>query len=173
MSLYSWDYERTTSADEWFRMAHAYIEASDVLFAEMRDGRITGTFHHAKAAAFLFDQSLEHFLKASLIVAGDQITRTHDLGLLHARFLKLYPGKVFAWTGRIAEAAASVPNQPGSEFLRYPTDASGSEWVGHAHFDLELWHDQVRAFREDYSRLEPVIRTRYQELLNRESRRGT
>jgi len=162
MSLYSWDYKRSTPADEWFRMAHAYIEASDVLFANLGDGGLSATFHHAKAAAFLFEQSLEHFLKGSLLVAGDRITRTHDLGSLYARFRKLFPGKSFSWTGRIDEVAAPIPTQPGSEFLRYPADASGAEWSGNAHFELAIWHPQVRAFREDYLRLEPLIRARFQ-----------
>ena len=143
-------------------MAHAYIEASDVLFGEMAAGRVNGTFHHAKAAAFLFDQSLEHFLKASLVVAGDRVTRTHDLGHLYARFKKLFPGKAFFWNGRIDEMTADAPNQPGAEFLRYPTDASGAEWLGHTHFDLDLWHNQVKAFRNDFRRLEPVVRARFE-----------
>jgi HEPN domain-containing protein len=159
--MYSWDYEHTAPADEWFRMAHAFVEASDRLFTDMKDGRIAGTFHHGKAAAFLFDQSLEHFLKASLIVAGDGITRSHDLGSLYSRFRKRFPGKAFAWTGRIAEMAKSFPTQPANEFLRYPTDSSGVEWKGNTHCDLDVWCVQVKAFGEDFSRLEPRIRARY------------
>ncbi len=31
MSLHSWDYESRTPADDWFRMASAFVDASEAL----------------------------------------------------------------------------------------------------------------------------------------------
>ncbi len=161
MSLFSWDYRRTTPADEWFRMAHAYIDASELTFASMVSGALPATYHHAKAGAFLFDQSLEHFLKAGLVLAGDKVTRTHHLPALFGRFQKLYQGSVFYWTGSIQYATNEIKSQPGSQFLRYPADASGQEWSGNTHFDLDIWHGEIKLFRADYRRLEPEMRSRF------------
>jgi hypothetical protein len=158
VSLYSWDYEPKHAADEWFWMAHAYADASVALFEGMVASRLTPTFHHAKVAAAAFDHGLELFLKACLVRAGERPARTHSMATILQRFRARYPGDTYAFSGRIDEAVRDLAIQPAGQFLRYPVDRKGVPWPGHSHFDLELWLGQVRAFRDDYRRLEPLVK---------------
>jgi hypothetical protein len=43
------------------------------------------------------------------------------------------------------------------EWTRYPVDQGGNVWRSSSFFDLELWKDQVEAFRKDFDRLIPLI----------------
>lgn len=157
MLVNSWDCKGNVPADEWFNMAHAYIEASELLFREMKTGRFSKTFCHGKTAIFLFEQSLEHFLKAGIICAGKQPRRTHNLTTLWESFQKLYPRKDYEWSGRIDEAIQTIPEQPPLEFSRYPNNRSGKDWLGNWSLDPDLWHEQVTAFRSDYNKLQSAI----------------
>jgi hypothetical protein len=158
MSLFSWDYEADHPADEWFWMAHAYADASVALFESMTASQLPRTFHHAKVAAAAFDQGLELFLKGALVQAGERPPVTHSMGGILQRCRSLYPADALAFTGRVDEAVQSLPTQPVGQFLRYPVDRSAEPWPGHSHFDLELWLGQATSFRDDYRRLEPLLR---------------
>lgn len=160
MSLYSWDYEANHPADEWFRTAHAYADASVTLFEDIAAGRLARTFHHSKVGAAAFEHGLELFLKGALVLAGERPGRTHNLKGTLGRFRNLYPGSQFDFTGRIDEAARDAPGQPPGQFLRYPAGPDGIPWPGNTHFDLDLWIEQTTLFRDDYRRLEPLLRKR-------------
>ncbi len=140
-------------------MAHAYADASVALFEGIAENRLPETYHHALAATAAFEQALELFLKGSLVQAGDMnVPRTHELTQIFERFLKLYPGKLYAFSGRVEEAIKGISAQPAGQFVRYPVDVRGVPWPGNSHFTLSLWLEQVRAFRDDYHRLEPLLR---------------
>jgi hypothetical protein len=169
VSLYSWEYSDETGADELFRHARASVACSVALFAQLAAGALPQTFHHAKAAAFLFELSLEQFLKASLALAGNRPPASHDLQPLYNRYRKLYPGKRFAFDGRVDDAVRKEPARPADQFLRYPTDRAGQTWEGNQHFSLEFWRVQVSTFERDYARLEPLLRARHQSVIEPET----
>jgi len=160
MSLFSWDYHPEHSADDWFRMAHAYADAAVALFEQLSAGKLPPTYHHAKVAAEAFEHGLELFLKAALLLAGDRVARSHRLEGLVGRYRTLYPGKPYAFTGSVDEAARDLETRPSGQFLRYPEDPKGTPWPGNVHFDLAIWTEQVKLFRDDYRRLEPRLRAR-------------
>src|SRR5208282_4923997 len=112
MSLYSWDYETDHPAEQWFLMAHAYADASVTLFESMAKKQFPKTFHHAKVAAAAFVQGLELFLKGALVQAGEKKPpKTHILAGILQRFRELYPGEIYAFSGRVEEAVKSTHTQ--------------------------------------------------------------
>jgi hypothetical protein len=158
VSLFSWDYESDHPADEWFRLAHAYADASVALFESIEASQLPQTFHHAKVAAAMFDQGLELFLKAALVLAGEQPVATHKMAALLGRVRSRYPSEACSFTGNVDEAVQALPTQPVGQFLRYPVDRNGAPWPGHSHFDLAIWLPEARLLRDDYRRLEPLLR---------------
>jgi len=109
-------------------------------------------------AAAAFDHGLELFLKASLVQAGERPAPTHSMAALLARFRSLYPGNAYSFSGKVDEAVRDIPAQPVGQFLRYPVDRQGAPWPGHSHFDLDVWLGQARQLRDDYRRLEPLLK---------------
>lgn len=158
--LFSWDYSPDCTVDEYFKLAHAFAESSVLLFEGMSAGRAPATFHHAKAAATLFEHGLELFLKAALGLVGHPIPRTHKMEQMLGTYRKRYPDKAYAFTGTIDDAVRDSAARPAGQFLRYPEDRNGVPWPGHVHFDLGIWLGETRRFRDDYRRLEPLLRER-------------
>ena len=162
MSLFSWDYETAHLSEDWFLMAHAYADASVTLFESMANKSLPETFHHGKVAAAVFIQGLELFLKGALVQAGEKKPKnTHELAGLFQKFLRRYPGETYGFSGRVTEAVQSTPALPTGQWLRYPADVEGKPWPGNFHFIIPLWIEQVRAFRDDYRRLEPLLKVAY------------
>ena len=158
--VFSWDLEDLGIPQKYFHLAKAYLDSSITLFGAMIADSQPTTFSHAQAAALLFEQGLELFLKGALWQAGRNPGNTHDLAGLHGQFRNLYPGKRYEFTARIDEAVQEHPNQPHMEWTRYPIDQDGKVWRGNSHFILELWKDQMEAFRKDFDRLIPLIEAR-------------
>ncbi len=158
--ILSWDLEDLSIQQKYFHLAKAYLDSSITLFGMMITDSQLATFSHAQAAAHLFEQGLELFLKGALRQAGRNPGNTHDLAGLHRQFRNLYPGKRYEFTGRINEAVQEHPNQPHMEWTRYPIDQNGKAWRGNSFFNLDLWKDQTEAFRKDFDRLIPLIEAR-------------
>jgi HEPN domain-containing protein len=158
MLLFPWVYATKHSADEWFRMAHAYGDAAVALFEDISAARIPQTYHHAMVAAAAFEHALELFLKSALVLAGKRPKNTHNLETMLARYRTAYPGQAYAFEGRIDDAARRQEARPFAQFLRYPESGDGAPWPGSVHFDLDVWMEQARLFRDDYRRLEPLLR---------------
>jgi hypothetical protein len=130
------------------------------LWERIEQGSPPPTDFHAKVAAAAFEHGLELFVKGALVLAGERPGRTHNIAAALGRYRTLYPGPTYAFRGRVDEAARDIPEQPPSQFLRYPVDSAGVAWPGHSDFDLRLWLEQAQLFREDYKRLEPLLRER-------------
>jgi HEPN domain-containing protein len=162
---FSWDYDGCSDSDRWLQMAFAYQECSCHLFAGMIEHKLKGTYHHAKVAASLFEHAVELFLKGGIALAGKVVPNHHFLDQLYGQFKNLYPGKKFQFVGSIAEMVAPSALTPHNEFARYPSDQSGKPWQGHPHFDLATWFDQASRFLEDFRRLEPLMKTRYPQVV--------
>src|SRR4051812_7912236 len=79
----------------FFRLASAYADSSHHVFQSIVDGSLAQTFSHAQSGHFLFDHSIELFLKGSILKAGKQIDNTHHLDQLYNFYRKLYPKKTF------------------------------------------------------------------------------
>jgi hypothetical protein len=163
MSLFSWDYQDLPEADQWFLMARAYLDCSVKLFCQIRDGSLKQSYYHAGVGAFLFEHSVELFLKAAIVQAGKKVQAHHEIGMHYNQFKNLYPGNKYEFEGRINDVARSDSKRPHSEFHRYPTDNSGMLWQVNSHFDLEIWSEQLSLFAKDFDRLEPLIKERYPE----------
>jgi HEPN domain-containing protein len=158
--VFSWDLEDLGIPQKYFHMAKAYLDSSKTLFCAMIADSQPATFSHAQAATLLFEHGLELFLKGTLWQAGRNPGNTHDLAGLRRQFRNLYPGKKYEFTAQIDEAVKEHPNQPHMEWTRYPIDQNGKVWRGSSHFTLELWKDQMEAFRKDFDRLIPLIEAR-------------
>ena len=160
-SLYLWDYENLAGADHWFRMARAYVDCSLHLFAGMEDGLLKRDIFHARAAAYLLEHSIELFLKAGILQAGEDVDPHHKLRRHYDRFRTLYPGETYSFQGRIEELVRETPRHPYLEFTRYPADRSGQLFGDPVHFSLPIWREQVQQFRDDFERLEPLLKQLY------------
>ena len=160
-SLFSWDYEEFSQSEIWFLMAKAYLDCSVNVFSEINNGTLTKSYYHAGVGAFLFEHSIELFLKASIVQAGKEVQGHHEIELHYKQFKNLYPGKKYEFNGRIEDIATIDENRPQSEFHRYPTDNSGMLWQVNTHFDLDIWLEQLKTFERDFDRLEPAIKDRY------------
>lgn len=160
MRLYSWDFQSTCPADGYFRLAHAFADSAVALFVGMTAGGTPSTYHHAKVAAALLDHGLELFLKGALVLAGQRPPRTHKMSQILCLYRRLYPDEECAFTGSIDDAVRDSIMQPAGEFLRYPENRSGVPWSGNTHFDLSIWLDEATRFRDDYRRLELLLRAR-------------
>ena len=158
---YSWDYDEWSEPRRWRRMAVAYIDASIHCFEGIAAGTLTQDFAQAQAASFLFEHALELFFKGAIAQAGLNPQGHHRLEEHHAQFRKLFPGKRFAFEGRIDEAVASDPLRPDSEYSRYPRDKKAQPWQVNTHFDVPLWLAQLQIIRRDFERLLPRIEERY------------
>jgi len=126
MNVFSWDLKKLSRAERFFHLAQGYLGCSRHLFESMLDKSLDTTFSHAQAAAFLFDHSLEIFLKGGIIQAGRTPTNSHYLGQHYNEFKKLYPGKEFDFEGSVNDVVRMDPSRPHSEYLRYPIDISGN-----------------------------------------------
>ena len=161
MSRYSWDYEGLGEAVHWFLMAKAYLDCSIHLFSEMMDKKLKSSFHHAKVATMLFEHSIELFLKAGIVQAGQEVGKSHNLQELYNQFRKLYPGKKHQFEGDIVSAVRQISITPYNVYTRYPTDNFGQLWPGNTHIDLVIWYKQLCLFVKDFERLEPLLKERY------------
>jgi hypothetical protein len=157
-------YEDCSAGDHWFLMARAFQESCLHLFAEMIDGKINRSFHHAKAAVCLFEQAVELFFKAGIVQAGKKVpTAGHPFDKLYKQFKNLYPGTQFEFTGSVEIFVRPSERFPHNQFARYPTDRSGTPWEaqGHSFIDLARFFEQASLFLEDFNRLWPLMKTRY------------
>ncbi len=161
MDVFSWDLEDLSRPEKFFHLAQAYIDSSLYLFKGLAEKQLPVSYSHTQAAAFLFNHSLELFLKGAISQAGKDPKTTHNLESLHAEFKKLYPDKSFEFSGKIKEVVPNDPRRPHSEFDRYPIDNAGKPWPCNTHFTIEIWAEQIALFRDDYKRLVPLIKDRY------------
>jgi HEPN domain-containing protein len=160
--LYSWDLEDLTLAERFFDLAKAYLACSSHLFKSFLNEALTPiNYSHSQVAAFLFEHSIELFLKGAIIQAGKKLTNTHYSEQLYNEFKNLYPGKKFTFKGKIEEATKDNPYRPNSEYARYPIDSSKNLWPGNSHIVLEIWLEQVELFERDFEELIPLIKERY------------
>ena len=97
-------------------MAKAYLDCSNRLFLDIETESLSPSFYHALAANFMFTHSVELFLKAGLAQAGKQVQPHHELDELYKQFKNLYPGKKYAFEGKILELIRPDPRRPHSVF---------------------------------------------------------
>jgi len=161
MPRHSWDYEDVSDADHWFLLAEAYIDCCHYLLSSMIEENITGTFHHCKVVVSLFEHSVELFLKGAIVQAEKQVQTHHRIDEIFKQFINLYPGKKFEFTGSISEFVKPMPQAPVNEYARYPADQNGQSWLGHTHIDIAIYYVEASKFKDDYSRLKPLIKERY------------
>ena len=160
--IFSWDLEPLSRSERFLHLSEAYLESSLHLFEALENGSLRRTFSHALVADFLFEHSVELFLKGAVFRARGQITPTHKLDDLYNEFRNLYPGKKFHFLAKIQDIVTPDPDRPYSQFARYPVDSEGKPWGGgNVHFHLGLWLEQLRQFREDYERLRPLLESKY------------
>lgn len=159
--------KRTTVVDDnigdyskqqlFFRLAVAYGDASRRLFDSMLEGSLAQSFCHAQAGHFLLDHAVELFLKGAILAANKPIDNTHHLDQLHNLYCKLYPKRIFRFTGDIAETVRHDTSSPHSKFPRYPIDTDGNLWGGYNAYTLETWKKEAESLCEDFGRLIPLI----------------
>jgi hypothetical protein len=156
-------YEDCPIPDQWFLLARAFQECCVHLFGEMIEDKISGTFHHAKAAVCLFEQAVELFFKAGIAQAGKQVPGNHKLHQLYGDFKNLYPETDFVLTASVDAFVAPSEKYPHNQYARYPTDLTGIPWQvrGHTFIDLARFYEQASLFLEDFNRLWPLMKARY------------
>lgn len=158
---FSWDYEHLPEAAHWFLMARAYLDSSHHLLAEMIQGRLNSSFHHAKVAVGIFEHAIELFLKGAIVQARRRVQPHHYALDFLREYRRLYPGKEFEFIGKIDEAVSEKPSVPRNQYARYPGDSKGRPWEGYTHIDLSTWYQELRPFKADFERLEPLIKAKY------------
>ncbi|MDE2179750.1 MAG: hypothetical protein KGJ40_02735 [candidate division NC10 bacterium] len=158
---FSWDYQHLPEPPHWFLMARAYLDCSHHLFAEMIQGRLSSSFHHAKVAVGTFEHALELFLKGAIAQAHRPVQAHHRATDLLREYRRFYPGKEFEFTDKIDEAVSEQSSAPRNQYARYPVDPKGHPWEGNTHIDLSIWYQELRLFKADFERLEPLIKARY------------
>ncbi|MBN1929981.1 MAG: HNH endonuclease [Desulfobacterales bacterium] len=159
--LFSWDFEDYKEADLWLLMAFAYQESSVHLFAEMMEGKLENTFHHAKVAVGLMEHAIEIFLKGGIVLAGKEVPKHHHLNQLFGQYKNLYPGKRLCFTCTVNELVEPSKQTPNNQYARYPTNKEGKPWEGYTHIDLAIWYKQAVKLLDDFQRLEPVMKEKY------------
>ena len=142
-------------------MAKAYLDCGVNVFSDISNDSLTKSYYHASVGAFLFEHSIELFLKAAIVQAGKQVQSHHEIERHYKHYKNLYPGKKYDFNGRIEDIATKDEERPKSEFHRYPTDNSGMLWQVNTHFNIDIWADQLTAFVEDFDRLESAIKDKY------------
>ncbi len=142
-------------------MARAYLECSHHLLEAMIQERLASSFHHGKVVVSTFEQALELFLKGAIAQAGQSVPAHHKSTDLLSQYRKLYPGKEFAFSGKIDQAVSQTEAAPRNEYGRYPEDPGGRPLPEHAHIDLSVWYREIRPFKEDFDRLWSLIRARH------------
>ena len=162
MPVFSWDYEDLGEADQWFLLARAYFDSSYYLLAEMIKEKYDRNYHRALVAVFLFNHSIELFLKAGIVRAGKKIPPSHKLEQLYNQYKILYPGKKYEFEAEMLGVVSPHKNTPNNEFARYPMNHAGQPWPGYSHVDIAIWYDRLSVFRKDFDRLEPLMKERYQ-----------
>jgi len=161
MQLFSWDYDDTSHPGRWFRLANAYLDSSVHVFKSITENLLNRDYYHAAVGGFLFDHSLELFLKAAILQARGTPQGHHELNVHYRQFQNLYPGRQFEFKGAILDATKSDPARPNSEFHRYPGSTPGTSWNANTHFDTEIWIRELELFRKDYARIEPLCKKRH------------
>jgi hypothetical protein len=160
--VFSWELEPLSPSEHFLHLSGGYLESSIHLFEALADGSLSGTFSHARAAAFLFEHSVELFLKGAILRARGRVTSTHRLDDLHNEFRNLYPGKKFHFAGSIEDIVTPNSDRPYPQFSRYPVDSTGEPWRRcSVHLDLGTWLEELSQFKEDYNRLWPLLKSRY------------
>jgi len=163
MPRYSWDYEDSSDSDHWFLLADAYLDICHFTLSSMIEENIDGTFHHCKVVVSLFEHSVELFLKGAIVQAKKQVQTHHRIDEIYKQFIKLYPGKKFEFNGKIDEFVKPMPQAPVNEYARYPVMKDGQAWIGNTHIDIIIYYIEASKFKDDYTRLKPLIKERYKE----------
>lgn len=147
--------------ERWFRLANAYLDSSLHVFRSIVSGGLARDYYHAAVGGFLFEHSLELFLKAAILQAGSTVQGDHDLQRHYQQFQNLYPGKRFAFEGAIQDAAETDAARPKRKFHRYPGPKPNEAWGVSTHFTTEIWIAELERFQKDYARLQPLCKERY------------
>ena len=111
--------DRSPTADEWFRMAHAYADASVTLLESMATSQFPQMYHHAEVAATALVHGFELFLKGALVQAGETASRLraelertilnskhHSMEPLFQQSCTQFPGKTYAFSRRVDDVVA-------------------------------------------------------------------
>jgi len=173
LTRYSWEYEHFPEPDQWFLLARAYIDCSHHLLEEMIQERLNSSFHHAKVVVATFEQAIELFLKGALNQARRAVPNHHRLKDLLKEYQFLYPEKKYQFFGKIDEVVSENASTPHNQYARYPRDRKGRPWQGATNIDLSIWYRELRPFKADFDRLEPLIKARYPRRTDEENHSGT
>lgn len=56
-----------------------------------------------------------------------------------------------------------MPQAPVNEYARYPVMKDGQAWIGNTHIDIIIYYIEASKFKDDYTRLKPLIKESYKE----------
>jgi len=116
------DIDENSQAEHFVNHALAYLESAIFLLDNIEQKKFSESFYHAQVTAFLFQHSLELFLKGALLFHSPNYAKNHEPNGLYEDYKKIYCDKQYDFNSQIELAVKNDPHRPYSIYARYPFD---------------------------------------------------
>lgn len=145
------DIESNSPAEHFVNHALAYLESAVFLLENIEKKTFSDSFYHAQVTAFLFQHSLELFLKGALLFQSTKYEKNHKLKNLYDSYKAIYSDERFAFNSQIDLAVKEDPDRPYSIYARYPYDKNDNFlWKGfslNVQRRLKFFNDMICDFK--------------------------
>jgi len=142
-TIYSHEFKELEVVDQYFSLAHAYLNGSKVLCATILSDDSKATFPDTRVVLHLCRQAIELFLKGAICNITGENKEGHNLDILIAEYERVLPDTQFHFDvpfGIVTpgtqnsniEAEEWVKRYPWTldQRHRYPSDKNGNSFTG-------------------------------------------
>ncbi len=151
------DLNETTTAGDFLNLAKAYIHSALHLLMAMKVNNFPDNFYTVQVSSFLFQHSVELFLKGAIFLASGALSTHHNLDQLYTQFKNYFPTDSFPFMGPISTVVKKDTNRPYSFYARYLVDKAQKRLWQNMSVHLEKRITVLQTFESDYCRLIPLI----------------
>jgi hypothetical protein len=174
--IHSQEFQDLTIADQYFKLAHGFLEGSKELCDAMLKGDYTPDYPQTRVILHLCRQAIELFIKGA--VYCDQTNQTiegHNLKTLNDEYKKKFPEPQFQFeipfgfenteTPKLCKKIQKIITEKIRYFYatldqshRYPTDNKGNSFSNPEGFIPTMFASTIEKLAKDFSRIELEIK---------------
>ena len=142
-TIYSYEFKELEVVDQYFSLAHAYLNGSKVLCASILRDDSEATFPDTRVVLHLCRQAIELFLKGAICNITGENKEGHNLDILIAEYEQVLPDAQFHFDVPFGIETSGTQNSniEAEEWVkrypwtldqrhRYPTDKNGNSFTG-------------------------------------------
>lgn len=141
-TIYSYEFKELQVVDQYFYLAHAYLDGSRVLCASILKDDSTATYPDTRVILHLCRQAIELFLKGAICSITGENKEGHNLDVLFAEYERALPDAQFHFdvpfgletlgtrdSSTEAEEWVKRYSSTLDQRHRYPTDKNGNPFT--------------------------------------------